>query len=62
MFNKYDLLNDVKPSWLPLLDNPELDYIINKLNESPIKVLPTNSRIFQAFKYFELNDTKLIWL
>lgn len=62
MFNKNDLLNDVKLSWLPLLDNPELDYIINKLNESPIKVLPTNNRIFQTFKYFELNDTKLIWL
>jgi uracil-DNA glycosylase len=59
---KQNLLQDVKPSWLPILDTPELDYIVNKLNESQIQVLPTNNRIFQAFKYFELNDTKVVWL
>ena len=58
---KQNLLQDVKPSWLPILDTPELDYIINKLNESQSQVLPTNNRIFQAFKYFELTDTKLVW-
>jgi len=63
MFNKEDLLKGVKKSWLPLLDNPELDKIIKKLNiNTNTIILPTENRIFQAFKYFELKDTKLIWL
>jgi uracil-DNA glycosylase len=65
MFNKNDLLKDVKSSWLPLLDNTELDKIINKLNTSKaskIQILPTENRIFEAFKYFELKDTKVCWL
>ena len=59
---KENLLKDVKPSWLSLLDNPELDQIIKKLNTYKTTILPTNNRIFQAFKYFNLNDTKVIWL
>jgi len=63
MFNKNDLLKGVKASWIPLLDNPELDKIINKLNkDSKTKILPTENRIFEAFKYFELKDTKVCWL
>jgi uracil-DNA glycosylase len=60
MFNKEDLLKDVKKSWLPLLDNPELDKIIKTLNtKTSSTILPTENRIFQAFKYFELKDTKV---
>ena len=62
IFTKENLLKDVKSSWLPLLDNPELDQIIKKLNTYKSTVLPTNNRIFQAFKYFNLKDTKVIWL
>lgn len=62
MFNKNDLLKDVKSSWLPLLDNTELDKIINKLNTYKTIILPTENRIFEAFKYFELKDTKVCWL
>jgi uracil-DNA glycosylase len=60
MFNKEDLLKGVKKSWLPLLDNPELDKIIKILNSNiNTTILPTENRIFQAFKYFELNDIKV---
>jgi len=57
---KENLLKDVKLSWLPLLDNLELDQIIKKLNTYKSTILPTNNRIFQAFKYFNLKDTKVI--
>lgn len=61
MFNKEDLLKDVKKSWLPLLDNPQLDKIIKTLNtKTDSIILPTENRIFQAFKYFELKDTKVV--
>jgi uracil-DNA glycosylase len=59
---KENLLKDVKPSWIPLLDNSELDQIIKKLNTYKTTILPTNNRIFQAFKYFNLIDTKVVWL
>jgi len=65
MFNKNDLLKGVKSSWLHLVDNSELDNIIKILNTSkPSKtqILPTENRIFEAFKYFELKDTKVCWL
>jgi len=65
MFNKKELLKGVKSSWLPFLDNPELDRIIKILNTnktSKIEILPTENRIFEAFKYFELKDTKVCWL
>ena len=63
MFNKDDLLKDVKKSWLSLLDNSELDKIIKTLNnKNSSMILPTENRMFQAFKYFELKDTKVVWL
>ena len=63
MFNKDDLLKDVKKSWLSLLDNSELDKIIKTLNtKNSSIILPTENRMFQAFKYFELKDTKIILL
>ena len=65
MFNKNALLKGVKSSWLPLLDNQELDNIIKTLNTfkaSKTQILPTENRIFEAFKYFELKDTKVCWL
>jgi len=65
MFNKNDLLKGVKSSWLPLLDNQELDKIIKTLNTSKAsktQILPTENRIFETFKYFELKDTKVCWL
>jgi uracil-DNA glycosylase len=60
IFTKENLLKDVKSTWLPLLDNSELEQIIKKLNTYKSTVLPTNNRIFQAFKYFNLKDTKVI--
>jgi len=63
MFNKEDLLKGIKKSWIPLLNNPELDKIIKTLNSKNSSIiLPTENRIFQAFKYFELKDTKIILL
>jgi len=62
MLTKENLLKDVKSSWLTILDTPELDQIIKKLNTYKNTILPTNNRIFQAFKYFELKDTKLVWI
>jgi uracil-DNA glycosylase len=62
MLNKKDLLNGVKPSWLPVLDTPQLDQIITELNKCTEKILPTNNRIFNAFKFFDMNDTKIILL
>jgi uracil-DNA glycosylase len=63
MFNKEDLLKGVKKSWIPLLNNSELDKIIETLNSKNNSIiLPTEDRIFQAFKYFELKDTKIILL
>jgi hypothetical protein len=42
MFNKDDLLKDVKKSWLSLLDNFELDKIIKTLNtKNSFTILPT---------------------
>ena len=58
MFNKKDLLNDVKTSWLQILDTPKLDEIIKELNKCNQKILPTNNRIFNAFKFFEVYETK----
>jgi uracil-DNA glycosylase len=63
MFNKDDLLKGVKKSWIPLLDNSQLDKIIKTLNtKTNTTILPTDNRIFQAFKYFELKDTKVCWI
>jgi len=62
MFNKDDLLKGVKKSWLPLLDNDELDKILKKLNSYKGTIFPTENRIFNAFKHFELTDTKVIIL
>ena len=62
MFNKNDLLKGIKASWLSLLDNPELDKIIKTLNTYKTQILPTENKIFEAFKYFELKDTKVCLL
>lgn len=62
MIEKDELLEGVKKSWLPLLDNNELDKIIKKLNTYKTDILPTENRIFNAFKYFNLHDTKVIWI
>lgn len=62
MFIKKDLLNGVKSSWLQILDTPKLDEIINELNKCNQKILPTNNRIFNAFKFFEVNETKIAWI
>lgn len=62
MFNKKDLLNGVKASWLQILDTPKLDEIIKELNKCNQKILPTNNRIFNAFKFFEIYETKIIFI
>jgi uracil-DNA glycosylase len=60
MLNKKDLLNGVKSTWLPILDTPQLDQIISELNKCTEKILPTNNRIFNAFKFFDMTETKII--
>lgn len=63
MLSINNILKDVKESWIPLLDNDRLELILTKLNKFKIdkqKILPTKNKIFQAFKYFELNETKVI--
>jgi uracil-DNA glycosylase len=62
MYSKFELLKDVKKSWLPILDNQKLDQIITKLNTYKSPILPKQNNIFECFKYFELNETRLIWL
>ena len=60
-----NVLKDVKQSWLALLDNDRLELILTKLNKYHIekqKILPAKNKIFQAFKYFELKDTKVCWI
>jgi uracil-DNA glycosylase len=65
MLSINNILKDVKESWIPLLDNDRLELILTKLNKFKTdkqKILPTKNKIFQAFKYFELNETKVIWI
>jgi uracil-DNA glycosylase len=62
MYSKEELFKDVKKSWLPILNNEKLDLIINKLNSYKSPILPKQNNIFECFKYFELNETKLVWL
>jgi uracil-DNA glycosylase len=62
MFEKKELLKNVKKTWIELLDNYELDKIIEKLNTYNSYILPTNNKILNAFKYFELKDTKVCWI
>lgn len=62
MYSKEILLKDVKKSWLPLLDNQELDKIIKKLNTYKTTIYPEPKNIFECFKYFELHETKVVFL
>jgi uracil-DNA glycosylase len=66
MLSINNILKDVKQSWIPLLDNDRLELILTKLNkfktDNKQKILPTKNRIFEAFKYFELNQTKVCWI
>jgi len=62
MITKKILLKDIKISWKELLNTPELDSIINKLNSYKTPILPKPIHIFECFKYFELKDTKVVIL
>jgi uracil-DNA glycosylase len=60
-----NILKDVKQSWIPLLDNDRLELILtklNKMNEDKKKILPSKNKLFEAFKYFELHQTKVCWI
>lgn len=64
IYNKADLLKNIKSSWLTILDNEELNKIItylNSINTSDL-ILPYQNNIFKAFTYFELKKTKLVIL
>ena len=57
-----NLLHDVKESWIPILEEN-----INKLDDCKVlkqndNYLPEYNNIFNAFKYFELDETKLVFL
>ena len=62
-FSKDKLLNGVKKTWLPLLDNKLLDDIIINLNKFEDDIIyPSKNNIFECFRHFELNETKLVFL
>jgi uracil-DNA glycosylase len=62
-FSKDELLNGVKKTWLPLLDNKLLDDIIINLNKFEDDIIyPSKNNIFECFRHFELNETKLVFL
>jgi len=57
-----NLLHNVKESWIPILQEN-----INKLDDCKVlkqndNYLPEYNNIFNAFKYFELDETKLVFL
>jgi uracil-DNA glycosylase len=70
-FNLEELMKDIKPSWLKLFkeiknENPELfNKLESKLNKDleqfhdSLLIFPPRQNIFEAFKYFELEDTKV---
>ena len=53
-YSKNNLLKNVKPSWLNILDNNVLDEIINNLNNKSEVILPFKENIFRIFTFFEL--------
>lgn len=57
-----DLLNNVKPSWLPLLNEKIKQLEGCKVLQKKDNYLPKHEDIFNAFKHFELNETKLVFL
>ena len=57
-----ELLRDVKKSWLPLLNEKIKDLDDCKVLKKNNNYLPKYEDIFNAFKYFELNETKLVFL
>jgi len=66
-----ELMKDIKPSWLKLFkeiknENPEIfNKLESKLNkdleqfQDKFLIFPPRQNIFEAFKYFELEDTKV---
>jgi uracil-DNA glycosylase len=69
--NLEELMEDIKPSWLKIFkeiknENPELfAKLESKLNkdlelfQDNLLIFPPRQNIFEAFKYFELEDTKV---
>tara|TARA_B100001758_G_scaffold247755_1_gene266970 strand:+ start:1266 stop:2648 length:1383 start_codon:yes stop_codon:yes gene_type:complete len=55
---KNDILKNVKISWLDILDNEILNNTLKSINSENIS--PKYYNIFEAFKYFELHECKLI--
>jgi len=57
------ILNDVKPEWKKMwrsiLDDSN---IIKFLENTESKIFPNKENILEAFKYFDLQDTKLVFL
>ena len=57
-----ELLNDIKPSWLPILNEKIKQLDDCKVLQKNVNYLPKHEDIFNAFKHFELNETKLVFL
>jgi len=62
-YTRKDILEDVKESWKKILDNNKLNKILFDLNKiSTNNIYPTIENIFETFKYFEINETRVIIL
>ena len=76
MYNKIDLLINIKDSWKIIFEKYNKEFeknsltnILNKLqeiennsNEKNINIFPKPSNIFRCFNYFELHKTKIVIL
>ena len=65
MLNKKTLLKNVKNSWKKILDDNKLDSILIEINnkiKNSKTILPLEKNIFRAFEYFDLNETKVVFL
>ena len=63
MYTKKKVLENVKKSWLNILDNDILNKIIFELNQKQNSdFFPLSENIFETFKFFETYETKVILL
>ena len=67
---KQTILNEVKPNWKvmweSILDDSNIiNFLENKYKEyenTDKRIFPNRENILEAFKYFDLQDTKLVFL
>ena len=61
--NKNNILKGVKNSWIKILNTNNLIDALEKINSlNKNNIYPLEENILRTFKYFEVNETKLIIL